>query len=479
MKIKTIFKYRSIIYLMIMFVSTSVLTSCEDAIDIEPDGQLTDDVTFLNTNDLQFGLNGVYATYSPSADVRFNSIFTDNCKLGVDNGGQERELYDWVITPSTGNANTFWSTNYRMINRINRILKAAENITPADDEISAYNNILGQLHVLRALGHFEVLQYYTTDYKDMNALSAIISDHVPTITELFQRNTNTEVYQFIEDELDNAESLLSTSFVDNGFITKDYITGLRARVNLVKGDYASAITQADDLISKYNLADQTQYTLMFQDADDTEVIFKYISTDVTFGAIFYFTNSAGPKWELSNGLFNLLDDNDVRKNVLVNFTPDRNGPSDPANNYILINKYPGPSPAFVNNFKAMRVSEMYLIKAEAQAQTNDFSGAAATLKLLRDARFGFNTTLDSYANKSEALTNVLQERRIELAFEGHRFLDLKRLNPDLNIGIQRDPLDCPTGNCTLTPNDYRFTLPIPSFELDAQPQLTQNPGYNN
>ncbi len=474
--IKIIYNCKSVF--MIIFVSFLIL-SCNDAIDIAPDGQLTDDITYLNTNDLQLGLNGSYALYSPVNDVRFNSVFTDNCKLGVDNGGQLRNLYDWVMDTSNGNANTIWLSNYQLINSVNRIFRAANNITPEVNEQEDYNNILGQAHVLRALAHFQILQYYTTDYKDMNALSAIISDHVPEITELFQRNTNGEVYEFINNDLNQAEALLSTGFTDNAYITKDFITGLRARISLVKGDYSDAISYADDLIAIYPLANQVQYTAMFQDADDTEVIFKLIDNSQTYGGIFYFTNSAGPMWEVSNGLYIMLNNSDVRKNVIVNFTPDRSGPSDPANNYILINKYPGPSPAFVNNFKAMRISEMYLIKAEAQAETNDLVGAAITLKAIIDARYGFSTTLPVFSTKNEALLAVLNQRRIELAYEGHRFLDLKRLNPELGLGIQRNPLDCPSGNCSLPSTDHRFTLPIPNFELDAQPQITQNPGYSN
>jgi hypothetical protein len=128
----------------------------------------------------------------------------------------------------------------------------------------------------------------------------------------------------------------------------------------------------------------------------------------------------------------------------------------------------------------MRVSEMYLIKAEAQVNANNLDGAAATLKVLRDARLGTSTSLDSYISQTQAYDAVLKERRLELAFEGHRYLDIKRFKDRLNTGINRDDLDCVSGgNCVMLPSDHRLTLPIPQVELNANPSIVQNPGYAN
>ena len=98
-----------------------------------------------------------------------------------------------------------------------------------------------------------------------------------------------------------------------------------------------------------------------------------------------------------------------------------------------------------------------------------------TLTLLID-QVGFGNKI----SQTDAYDAVLKERRLELAFEGHRYLDIKRFKDRLNTGINRDPRDCAAGgNCTMLPSDHRLTLPIPQVELNANPTIVQNPGYGN
>jgi hypothetical protein len=85
-----------------------------------------------------------------------------------------------------------------------------------------------------------------------------------------------------------------------------------------------------------------------------------------------------------------------------------------------------------------------------------------------------------YANESEAFGALLDERRVELSFEGHRYKDLKRLGARANRGVSKDAIDCAfNGACTLAATDFRFTLPLPIVEFNANPGLRdqQNPGY--
>ena len=124
---------------------------------------------------------------------------------------------------------------------------------------------------------------------------------------------------------------------------------------------------------------------------------------------------------------------------------------------------------------------MLLILAEARAAQGNFSGAAQLIKQLRDARFGSAQPLPTYGNQAEAFAGILQERRVELCFEGFRYKDLKRLGVAANRGVDRNTIDCTTqsGACTLPASDFRFTLPIPIVEINANPGIReeQNPGY--
>ena len=125
---------------------------------------------------------------------------------------------------------------------------------------------------------------------------------------------------------------------------------------------------------------------------------------------------------------------------------------------------------------------MHLINAEAKAIDGDLGGAAEIIKDLRDARFGTDTALPSYTGTQDAIVDILRERRLELAYEGHRYLDVKRLRTITGSGFQRDPLDCgPDSNavvpCVLQASDFRFTFPIPTSELNANINVPQNTGY--
>lgn len=126
---------------------------------------------------------------------------------------------------------------------------------------------------------------------------------------------------------------------------------------------------------------------------------------------------------------------------------------------------------------------MLLIVAEAKAHNNDLTGAATAIKMLRDARFGSAQALAVYSSQQEAFAAILDERRVEFAFEGHRWKDIKRLGARANQGVSRDAVDVAEFGMTqtLAPDDYRFTLPLPLVEFNANPDLRaqQNPGYNN
>ena len=457
---------------LIGILSIAMLTvsqSCEDNLDIEPNSSLIAATAFRGVDDLQNALNSAYLDYN-NTTILFNSIFTDNTKVGIDNGGQQLTLHRLVLDPTTGVVEDLWVSRYSLINKVTRIIEAADLIEIEEGREDDVDHILGQAYALRAFAHFELFQYFTPDYLDANGLSVPAVDIVVTVENL-PRNTVAEVYALMNSDLEKASPLLDSSLNDVKYITRDFITALRARMALFSGDYPGALGFANQLIAKYPLANQEQYVNMFLDSDNTEVIFKAARTlaDARPGFIWHFSGG-GPFIEMSNSLFDILDMEDVRYGVLLNVDE-----SDPDNNLHLINKYPGTAVEFLADVKVFRVSEMYLIKAEAQMRTGQLAESKITLKQFRDARFGIDTPLPGYASADAGLNLILQERRIELAYEGHRYLDLKRFGRSLN----RSLADC--GNldnaCQIASSDRRFTLPIPLVELNANDLIVQNPGY--
>ncbi|MGV3695550.1 RagB/SusD family nutrient uptake outer membrane protein [Flavobacterium sp.] len=322
------------------------------------------------------------------------------------------------------------------------------------------------------------------------------------------------------------------------YVSKNMINALRARMYLYRENYPLAKQYAQDVIANsglsltlatpvpanpptnptapnntpggattawnnafYGTNPPSPYRRMFNDIGSGvqgEILFG-LDRPVTGNwgnvAAQFTTNSSNlsgsPLFEVSRRLFAKLCEvpGDVRRYANVDptsiFNP--NYLTDPnyiATDVIVIDKYPGRTGNVLrNDQKVFRLSEMYFILAECLANEGNINGAtnsvASIIKQIKDARnFLSPQPLPVYADATAALSAILNERRIELCFEGQRYIDIKRLGPVVGETLDRDPTDDLPGAPLSIPNDdYRFTLPIPLDELIANPGIQQNPGY--
>ena len=171
----------------------------------------------------------------------------------------------------------------------------------------------------------------------------------------------------------------------------------------------------------------------------------------------------------AQSLYNLYAANDVRRALILPSSPIRG-------NVRVVNKYPNSSQPDKDEVKVIRMSEVYLIAAEASFHLGDETAARAYLNEVATNRVpGFT----GYTSTGQALLNdILLERRKELAFEGHRYWDLARYN--LNVTRVNLSNNYPAGvPLTIATTNFRRILPIPQSELDANPNIRdqQNPGY--
>ncbi len=502
-----------------------LLNACEDAYKITQDGELNEDVAIASVSDMQAYLNAVYSYVTISNEIAFTAIFTDETGTGRGSGGQNFDTHRFQLTSANGYAEGMWYGHYAAINRANRLIKSAEGVEPAAGEEADYYSILAQARAIRAFCHFQLLTYFSTNLEDDNAEGVILMDRVPSVGDDLPRNTNGEVFALIEDDLNFAYDNVSDQTYK--FISKRFIDALRARMYLYRGNYTLAQQYAEDVInatpsanqlvsatpvpngtvgssswnsSFYGTASTNPYRKMFNDSNQGEIIFaldRPNSGNWENIAGNFVTNTTAvngsPFFEVGRNLFNLLNSTpgDVRRYAcvdptsLINPNYDQQGVDYIATDVLIIDKYPGKTGAVLrNDIKVVRLSEIYLILAECYAHSGDINGSsnsvASVLKLIRDKRNFLNVQpLPVYADETAALKDILLERRLELCFEGHRYIDLKRLGNDVNESIDRNITDDELQGLPLTIpiTDYRFTMPIPTAELNANGNIAQNPGY--
>ncbi len=540
--------------------------SCEDAYDIQQDGLLDENVTFLSVSDMGKYLTGIYANQTIAPEIGFTSIFTDETSIAPSNAGQNLDLYKFFLTNNDGFASGIWLDHYSTINYVARLFRGASTITPANaGEQAEYNAILAEARVLRAFAYLQLMSYYSEDMKNDASKGVIILDHVPTLDEQLPRSTTGEVWAFIESDLAQAEADFTERYAASKayfYVSLNMIHALKARMYAYRGNYTQAELFADQVI-----ADEASHGVTLTPAGFVETTsasgngssinatafasgvssdYRRIWTDDIQGEViwslsrakggdgvagYWYTNNTSrqgdPLHDMGRNLFKLLmdqngdgtitnmtsiavnpTDHDVRArafvdpSALVAANPETT-PNWRTGDVLCIDKYPGlagQNNLLRNDLKVFRLSEMYLIKAEARAAAGDLDGVATILKTIRDARtFELrkkpvnNTTpgvvlqpaipapLPVYADATSAWADILMERRKELCFEGHRYIDLRRLGVLAGgVSIDRFHRDCDDNAvpvCELDLNDHRYILPIPVGEIIGNPLIEQNPGY--
>lgn len=478
---------------------TTLFFGCQDAIDIRQPGILDAGAAIQTVDDLNDALQAVYSRIDVTPEIHHASVFTDEIRIGYGSGGQGVALYNFNITSGNAGPSTIWARNYLAIGRINRIIAAEPNVDATGRETER-DDILGQAYALRAFVNHQMLSYFSTDLTSDTALGIPVVDFVAGTNYQPLRNTNEEVYTAIESDLTAASSLIQAQS-STTYFSRDAINALRARVAAYRGQYAVAAPLAQQLLTAYPLSDPTDYDAMFTDDSVGEAIFKLERADNDAwdgqgstgsnaaggwaGANYAFTGpgtTGAPYYEMATGLWQAYDANDQRR--------DNNGleflavPQAGRDAYI-VNKYRGSEGVpLMNDLKIFRSSEMLMILAEAAAEAGNLNAGptsvAGLLAQIRTARFGTAQAEPVFANATAAWGAILDERRIEFAFEGHRYKDLKRLGVKGNRQVERTANDCAaSGACTLATTDYRFTWPLPQVEFNGNPGLRaqQNPGY--
>ncbi len=462
---------KSLIYIC---AGALMFTGCKKDLDLSDPNSFTDENAFRTIQDVQLGVNAAYGRYNAYANDMFvNTLLSDEAKLGPGNAGFGALSYRYQYTADAtvgGDVTAAYAAYYSLIDQVNRVLPKIATVTATPAEEHRRNILKGELLALRAIAHFSLLEFYADRYDP--AKPGVPLMLTSNVTGKPARNTMGEVMLQIEKDLEDAKALLPATTAGNfsdEVMNSLNITAYQARIALYKRDYQRAIDFATEVINSgiRPLATGTDFQGIWTDAIlNQEVLFrrKYV-TGAVIGSLWTST-IGGIEIAPSDKLYATYAANDIRRTIY--FATNANGDR-------YVNKFfESAKGARVLDIKAIRIAEMYLIRAEAYSRlaAPNITAGAADLNALRAARI-IGYTPQNFASADDLFNAVMEERYKELAYEGFRWFDLKRNN----LPVERAATDANPLWQTLPVNDYRWLLPIPRQEIIANPNTAQNPNY--
>lgn len=464
-------------YSLLLLTFITAMTSCKKSfLELTSPTQLLPEQALATESDLQVALRGVYASFR-AADFYGRTVpvvgdmLADNSYLSVQNTNRYTLFNNYTFNITDGNISGLWTAAYNTILRANNIINSPLTGTT---NISQYK---GEAYACRALAYFTLVRYFArpfTDNPTTNLGVPLITTYNPDLKPT--RATVQAVYDLIVADLNNAFSMMAAAtFTNSSQFSKYSAKGLLAKVYLTMGDKTNAKAAALDVIANGGFVPVTaaNYVAYWQNptiATAKGETMLEISSDavnnLAFDALPYIYTQAGNYGDILNAdaLYALFATTDVRRNLYP--TGVRGGvPS------VFVEKYPSIL-ADRSDTKVLRLSEMYLIAAEASLPGNE-------LDALTYVNFitGRRNAAPIASTGAQLLEDVLTERRKELAFEGDRYMDLQRLKRDVNRNNSTG--NYPPAALTLPYSDTRRLFPIPQGEINANENIRsqQNPGY--
>jgi len=488
---KTIKHSYKILPLIILALSFG---SCKKSfLEIDPAQQTSVDMVVIDLPSTKAAVMGTYgllqsAAYYGRSLVVLPDLMADNMYISRRNSNRYTSYDQYITTVNDGTASGSWNIMYRTIVNANIIISKGEKLSLPESETGELKHLIGEAYTLRALAHFDLLRLYAAPY---NASADAGHIGVPVVIKSGTskedvispgRNTVKEGYTQIVTDLQKAVTLLPAaapigfSASNRGHITHYAAKALLSRVYLYMGDWANAEAMATEVISsnKYTLLTNANYaagSANFRTQNNAEGIFEvqFTPTDnLAQDALCSFLLQGASYGDglATDDLYNLYKTTDVRRNFMAKSKRSGSGGEDPA---FVITKYNNIA-TYEEGVKVIRLSEVYLIRAEARAKQGKDALAAADLDVVAKRA---DTAKPTTTETGTALQNlILVENRKEFAFEGHRLFDLTRHKQGFTK-YRTGGILIPIENTSL-----KTILPIPLAEMNSNPNMVQNAGYN-
>lgn len=469
-------------------LSAGLFTSCSDFLTEEPKQEQSNELTFATFDGVNKAAAAMYGMFQSDAwyDGEFTLMSELRCgnaknPTSVPGSGRYRTDTQWIY--SDRSTSPLWSYAYYTIARANNVINNLDDKVGVDATQQQVNNVKAEALFIRALCYFDLVITYCQPYNYNATEDDKMGVPLVLVTENGKpaRDSKENVYNQIVADLLQAESIMADDYVRSGVTdkaatpTKPAIQALLSRVYLYMNKWQEAADYATKVINnkKYELAPADAYAAMFSAATAPaggEIIFEVYGSDKNeywdnsgWAHLPYITTTddQGSHGDVcaTKDLYDLYSEGDVRKSMYKQH----------GNDYFPT-KYSGKpkdSDPKYTNVPILRLSEMYLNRAEAIINGASVQGVTAESDLRKIA-----TVRGASQTAAATKQGVFDERRRELAFEGHITADYARCNKSMT----RKDFDDSKNKDVAFPS-YMWALPIPNRERTANPNVAQNPGY--
>lgn len=433
--------------IMFLGVTLFVATSCNEMLDIEPAMSLSEDAAIRTEKDVNNAINGCYDAlqrtgYYGRDMVVIGDVPTDNlAATGTIADFRSIDLFSHKADNSI--VLNLWAAIYDAINRVNNVMYRIDGVTDMTEPAKTAKK--AEIRFLRGLHYFNLVRLFgDIPYRELPTLNAGNAIHM-------SRTPNAQVYQKIIDDLTFAEANLVPA--DNTKANLFTAKALLAKVYLTQGQFGLAFEKANEVIANggYSLS---SFVSLF-DGTSNEIVFQvdFNEQDKTTLAQYFAPNTLGGRREFwpTTSIVSSYSVNDIRKNETI---------GGEGQGYKFRDIATG-----VDNVIIIRLADMFLTRAEAGLNTTiagyTLADARADINAIRN-RAGL---VNFPGTDDQLLSEVALQRRLEFAFEGHRWFDLVRTN---------------TATSVLGINANYMLFPIPESEISNNNLISpsdQNPGY--
>lgn len=447
-------KYNRLISLIVVLL---IVNACEDKLELSDPERVGPAIVFSSDENVKSALLDAYDGLS-SGNLFGGNTLRNSELLG--SGGEVNwsgtfndplDIFNKQMTTINAEAANTWIAAYDAINAANNILASLSVVNEEDQ-----SQVEGEALFVRGVALFELVRLYGKPYSAGNvatnlSVPVMLAEDRNSVAQV-SRATVEQVYEQVIDDLETAEGLLKTGR-NNNKASKAATAAILSRVYLQMSDYEKARDAANRVISSNNYSLNASYASCFNGVTTTEDIFDIpvSNADGTNSMVTFFAaTSAGGRGdiEILSSHLNMYEADDDRLALFY---------ADPSNGRMRSGKWLNPN----GYVKIVRLSEMYLTRAECNLRLSTNVGDTPLNDINK-----VHTRAGLTELASVTLAEILLERRIELAHEGHRIHDTKRLQSNVVEGTNVYAYD----------HDL-LIYPIPQRERNVNPNLTQNEGY--